>query len=199
VNCHGPWLRWNERIGVTACLGVSLLTEQGVPFSCTGDQPTALVLLLARALSGRALYCEFYVSELDTGLMLLAAGGEGDPAWADSAVPVRLEPNRHYPGAAGAGTSLSFRLAPGPATALSLSPAGAGWRLAWATGEIVETRYARMGGPNAMFRFDSGSSVEAGARWIESGATHHNGLAAGRLDVEVPALAHALGLEAVRI
>jgi L-arabinose isomerase len=131
--------------------------------------------------------------------MLLAAGGEGDPAWADPSAPVRVEPNHHYPGVAGAGASVSFRLQPGPATVLSLSPAATGWRLAWATGEIVETRFERMGGPNAMFRFDAGPSAESGARWIESGATHHNALAAGRLDVEIPALTRALGVESVRI
>ncbi len=159
VNCHSEVLRWNPAIGITACLGASLLTADGVPVSCTGDLPTALALVLARALSGRALYCEFYTPERETGLMLLAAGGEGDPAWADPAHPVVVEPNEHYPGDHGAGTGLSFRLEQGPATALSLSPAGDTWRLAWATGEIVEARYDTMGGPNGMFRFDSGLGV----------------------------------------
>jgi L-arabinose isomerase len=199
VNCHSDVLRWNPAIGITACLGASLLTAEGIPVSCTGDLPTALALVLARALSGRALYCEFYTPERDTGLMLLAAGGEGDPAWADPAHPVVVEPNDHYPGDHGSGTSLSFRLEQGPATALSLSPVGDTWRLAWATGEIVEARYETMGGPNGMFRFDSGSAFEAGARWIASGATHHNALAAGRLDVEIPVLARALGIDEVRV
>ena len=199
VNCHSEMLRWNPAIGITACLGASLLTAEGIPVSCTGDLPTALALVLARALSGRALYCEFYTPERETGLMLLAAGGEGDPAWADPAHPVVVEPNDHYPGDHGAGTSISFRLEQGPATALSLSPAGATWRLAWATGEIVEARYDTMGGPNGMFRFDSGTAFEAGARWIASGATHHNALAHGRLDVEIPVLARALGIEEVRV
>ena len=198
VNCHSEMLRWNPAIGITACLGASLLTGEGIPVSCTGDVPTALALVLARALSGRALYCEFYTPERETGLMLLAAGGEGDPAWADPDHPVVVEPNDHYPGDHGAGTSISFRLERGPATALSLSPVGATWRLAWATGEIVEARYDSMGGPNGMFRFDSGSAFEAGERWIASGATHHNALARGRLDVEIPALARALGIEEVR-
>jgi L-arabinose isomerase len=161
--------------------------------------PTALALVLARALSGRALYSEFYTPERETGLMLLAAGGEGDPAWADGGHPVVVEPNEHYPGAHGAGASLSFRLEPGPATALSLSPVEGTWRLAWATGEIVEARYDSMGGPNGMFRFDSGSSFEAGARWIASGASHHNALAVGRLDLEIPTLARALEIEEVRV
>ena len=199
VNCHSDVLRWNPAIGITACLGASLLTADGIPVSCTGDLPTALALVLARALSGRALYCEFYTPERETGLMLLAAGGEGDPAWADPRHPVVVEPNDHYPGDHGAGTSISFRLEQGPATALSFSPAGDTWRLAWATGEIVEARYDAMGGPNGMFRFDSGSAFEAGARWIASGATHHNALARGRLDVEIPVLARALGIEEVRV
>ena len=199
VNCHSEILRWNPTIGITACLGASLLTAGGVPVSCTGDLPTALALVLARVLSGRALYCEFYTPERETGLMLVAAGGEGDPAWADPDHPVVVEPNDHYPGAEGAGTSVSFRLEPGPATAISLSPVEGSWRLAWATGEIVEARYSGMGGPNGMFRFDSGSAFEAGARWIASGATHHNALAAGRLDVEIPVLARALGIEQERV
>ena len=155
--------------------------------------------MIARPLSGRSLYCEFYTPERETGLMFLAAGGEGDPAWADPAHQVVVEPNDHYPGDHGSGTGLSFRLEQGPATALSLSPAGDTWRLAWATGEIVEARYDTVGGPNGMFRFDSGSAYEAGARWIASGATHHNALARGRLDVEIPVLARALGIEEVRV
>ena len=65
--------------------------------------------------------------------------------------------------------------------------------------EEVEARYDTMGGPNGMFRFDSGSAFDAGARWIASGATHHNALARGRLDVELPVLAEALGIEEVRV
>jgi L-arabinose isomerase len=199
VNCHSNFLRWNTRIGISACLGASLLAAGGVPTSCTGDLPTALALRLAQALSGRALYCEFYAPESTTGLMLVAAGGEGDPSWADRDHPIRVEPNHHYPGHNGAGASVSFRLEPGAATALSLSPTADRWRLAWATGEITEARYDGLGGPNGMFRFDSGPATEAGAAWIASGATHHNALAKGRLDLEIPVLADTLGIDHVRI
>lgn len=199
VNCHGPCFRRNEVVGIPACFAVSLLAERDVPFSCTGDLPTALALRIARTLAGAALYCEFYAPEHSSGLMLLAAGGEGDPALADPEHPIRVEPNAHYPGVNGLGSGVAFALAPGPATVLSLSPAPGTWRLAWATGEIVETRYPRMGGPNAMFRFDSGGAGEAGERWISSGATHHNALAPGRLDVELEALASAIGVTSVRV
>jgi L-arabinose isomerase len=199
VNCHGSWFRGSERVGITACLAVAWQAEQGRSISCTGDQPTAIALHLARLMAGSALYCEGYTPEAETGLLLLAAGGEGDPAWADPPGAVILEANDHYPGARGNGTGLAFRLRRGPATLLSLSPTPAGWVLAWATGEVVETRYDAMRGPNGMFRFDSGPAVEAVDDWIASGATHHNALAPGRLDVEVPALAASLGLRVVRV
>ncbi len=199
VNCHGPWFRTSQRVGLTACLAVATQTERGRPLSCTGDQPTAIALTLARRLAGAALYCECYVPERATGLVLVAAGGEGDPAWADPPGAVVVEANDHYPGERGEATSVAFGLLQGPATILSLSPTDDGWVLAWATGQIVESRYTRMRGPNGMFRFDSGPGDEALARWIGSGATHHNALAPGRLDLEVPAVAEALGIRHQRV
>lgn len=199
VNCHGPWFRGSHVVGLTGCLGVACQTAAGRPISCTGDQPTAIALGLARRLAGAALYCECYVLEIATGLVLLAAGGEGDPAWADPPGAVTLEANDHYPGVRGEATSVSFGLRPGPATLISLSPTGEGWILAWATGELVESRYANMRGPNAMFRFDRDPADRAVEAWIGSGATHHNALAPGRLDVEVPALAHALGIRSIQV
>ena len=199
VNCHGPWFRGSERVGITACLAVACQAERGRSIACTGDQPTAIALHLARMIAGSALYCEGYTPEAETGLLLVAAGGEGDPAWADPPGAVRLEANDHYPGVHGGGAGLSFALRRGPATMISLSPADAGWMLAWATGEVVESRYDAMRGPNGMFRFDSGPALEAVEGWIASGATHHNALAPGRLDVEIPALASALGLRSIRI
>lgn len=199
VNCHGPWFRGSKRVGITACLAVACQAEQGRSIACTGDQPTAIVLHLARLIGGSALYCEGYTPEAETGLLLVAAGGEGDPAWADPPGAVTLEANDHYPGVHGAGAGLAFALRLGPATLMSLSPTSEGWTLAWATGEVAESRYDAMRGPNGMFRFDSGPAVEAVEGWIASGATHHSALAPGRLDIEIPALAAALGLRAVRI
>jgi len=198
VNCHGSWFRGSERVGITACLAVACQAEKGRSISCTGDQPTAIVLHLARLLTGSALYCEGYTPEAETGLLLVAAGGEGDPAWAEPPGAVTLEANDHYPGLLGNGTGLAFALRRGPATLLSLSPTEAGWVLAWATGEVIESRYHAMRGPNGMFQFDSGPAVDAVEAWIASGATHHSALAPGRLDVEVPALAASLGMRAVR-
>ena len=56
-----------------------------------------------------------------------------------------------------------------------------------------------MRGPNGMFRFDSGDAVRAADAWIASGATHHNALAPGRLDLELEVVARALGIRSVRV
>ena len=133
------------------------------------------------------------------GLMLVAAGGEGDPAWADPPGAVALEANDHYPGRHGQGVSVSFALRRGPATMLSMSPIAETWHLAWATGEVVETRYDDMRGPNGMFRYDSGDATRVSEAWIASGATHHSALAPGRREVELAAAAQALGVRAVPV
>ena len=200
VNCHGPCLRFSETVGLPACLAVSVLSSRGIPFSCTGDQPTALALLLARLLSGAALYCEVNSAESETGLALLSAGGEGDPAWLAAGGHVEVEPNRFFPGGRGEGAGVSFPVARGPATLLSLSPVADGWRLVWSTGAIEESRYASsLETPNAMFRFDRGPAVEACEAWSRSGATHHTAVAAGRLDLEVGVVCEALGIQSLRV
>src|SRR5581483_5709500 len=114
--------------------------------------------------------------------------------WGDGGV--RLVPSAHYPGVNGAGTALAFDLPPGPVTVLSLSPIGSSWRLVWGCGELLESRYPRMQAPNAMFRFSSSAPAEALDAWLGSGATHHNALIPGHLDLELPLVANALAIEA---
>ena len=200
VNCHSEVLRWNPRIGITACLGASLLTAEGIPVSCTGDLPTALALVLARALSGRALYCEFYTPERETGLMLLAAGGEGDPAWADPRPPGRRRAERPLPGRprrrARRSRSGSSRARRRRSRSRRPATRGASPGRRARSSRRATTRWAAR---TACSASTPGSAFEAGARWIASGATHHNALARGRLDVEIPVLARALGIEEVRV
>jgi L-arabinose isomerase len=199
VNCHSDLLRRNPKIGIPACLGMSLCSAEGVPFSCTGDQTAALCLALARSISSGALYCEFYTDEIATGLLLIANGGEGGAELAKDGV--RIGPSSHYPGVNGGGSALDFELRTGPVTVLSLTPLSGTWRLIWAPGEIVEVRYPRLRAPNGMFAFrsDGGEPGDGASRWIESGATHHNVLVPDHLDLEIPLLAEALGIEELEV
>jgi L-arabinose isomerase len=197
VNCHSSWLRQNRQIGVVACLGVSLMHEAGIPFSCTGDLPAAMAGLLAATLSGASLYCELYVREPASDEFLVAAGGEGDPRWAEGGVTV--VPNQYYPGHCGAGLGVRFALRHGPATLIAMSPTSHAWRMIWASGEITGRSFDRLDGPNGMFRFNTQPGHLAAEHWIGAGPTHHPALARGVLDLELPLVARLANLENFRI
>lgn len=183
VNCHGAHLRWNERVGITACLAVARLSEAGRPFSCTGDLPAALALVLAKRVARAALYCELYQLDLLGNWLLVANGGEGDPGLCRDGSTVRLLPEDHYEGVHGAGTAVAYEITPGPATIVSFTPmphAPSGWRLIAAEGEVVDSRHPHMEGPNGMFSF-SGADVRSGFdKWAQAGASHHAVLVSGR-------------------
>jgi L-arabinose isomerase len=198
VNCHGCWFRQHPKIGIVACLGVSLLHEAGIPFSCTGDLPAAMAGLLSKTLSGSALYCELYVHEPDSDEFLVAAGGEGDPSWADNA-RVEVVLNQYYPGMAGAGAGLRFALQPGAATLISMTPSASGWRLIWGLGEITGRSFARLDGPNGMFRFQTQPGRIAAEQWIAAGPTHHPSLARRHLDLELEVVAKLAQLTSCRV
>ena len=181
VNCHGDALRWNPRVGITACLGVALCTQGGRPFSCTGDIPTGIALALGKKVAGSALYCELYQLDFPGNWILVANGGEGDLSIRAPSSGVRLLPEDHYMGDHGPGTAVAFELPEGPATLISLTPVNhtGGWVLVGAEGRILDSKHHAMEGPNGMFRFDSGDVAGAYARWCEAGATHHAGLLPG--------------------
>jgi L-arabinose isomerase len=198
VNCHSCWFRQNQQIGIVACLGVSMLHEAGIPFSCTGDLPAAMAGLLAKTLSGTSLYCELYVREPASDEFLIAAGGEGDPLCAAGG-HVTVLPNKYYPGRCGAGLGVRFALQQGPATLISMTPTLGDWRLIWATGAITGRSFPQLDGPNGMFRFATRPGQLAAEEWIGAGPTHHPALALGHLELELPIVARLAQLESVRV
>jgi L-arabinose isomerase len=198
VNCHGCWFRQHPQIGIVACLGVSLLHEAGIPFSCTGDLPAAMAGLLSKTLSGSSLYCELYIHEPQSDEFLVAAGGEGDPGWAENH-RVEVVLNQYYPGLAGAGLGLRFALQPGAATLVSMTPTVSGWRLIWGLGEITGRSFPSLDGPNGMFRFQTQPGRLAAEQWITAGPTHHPSLARGHLDLELDVVAKLAQLTSCRV
>ena len=182
VNCHGDMFRWNPEVGITACLGVTCLTESGTPISCTGDLPAGIALVIGKTVAGGSLYCEVYGVDFEGDWVLLANGGESDVSMADPTRPITLLPEDHYMGVRGAGTAIVFSLPTGPATLLSMSPvAGAegGWALVVGEGEIIGSKHESIEGPNGMFRFSSGPAPQAFQRFCNAGATHHSVLTPG--------------------
>ena len=198
VNCHGDMFRWNPEVGITACLGVTCLTEAGTPLSCTGDLPAGIALVMGKAVAGGSLYCEVYGVDFEGDWVLLANGGESDVSMADPGRPITLLPEDHYMGVGGPGAAIVFSLPTGPATLLSMSPiAGAegGWALVVGEGEIIGSRHESIEGPNGMFRFSSGPASEAFQRFCNAGATHHSVLTPGHHLRTLQLMAEWMGFE----
>ena len=199
VNCHGLFFRGNNLIGITACLGVSLLSSSGDRSAAPETSPLDSRCNWRRRLAGGALL-QRVLARLSfrrvsccsrRGAKVTTHGVGRVPSRICSQTVTILERSVKVPRCLSRSIMSRRRF--------SLSPLDHGWRLSWATGEIVDSRYPRMGGPNAMFRFDSGHVKDAGNAWIGSGATHHHALADGRLDLKIPLLAAALGVEDVRV
>ena len=198
VNCHGDMFRWNPEVGITACLGVTCLTEAGTPLSCTGDLPAGIALVIGKAVAGGSLYCEIYGVDFEGDWVLLANGGESDVSMADPTRPITLLPEDHYMGVAGPGAAIVFSLPTGPATLLSMSPiagANGGWALVVAEGKIIGSRHESIEGPNGMFRFSSGPAPEAFQRFCNAGATHHSVLTPGHHLRTLRMMAEWMGFE----
>ena len=198
VNCHGPALRFNPAIGITACLAVTEMAKTNRHFACTGDLPAGIALALGKAVAGSALYCELYQLDLTSDWLLVANGGEGDTSIADPRHPIKLTLEEHYMGDKGPGVAVAFNIAKGPATLTSLSPvpsAKGGWALIIAEGSIIDSKHDAMEGPNGMFRFDSGSVEISYQSWCLAGATHHAALLPGLRGRELEAATTALGIE----
>lgn len=198
VNCHGPRLRFNDTIGIAACLAVSRCTAAGTPFACTGDVPTAVALVIGQHLTGSALYCELYQLDLAEDWILVANGGEGDWTYRDEARSAALLPEDHYSGEHGAAVASSFSVRLGAATLMSLSP-GIGrdgrWGLVVAEGAVIGSRHDGMEGPNAMFRFDGVHVADGYRQWCRRGATHHAALVPGRARARVERVAAHLDID----
>lgn len=199
VNCHGPLVRDNPDLGVTACLALSLLARDGIMLSCTGDLPVALALAMGQAVAGAALYAELYAVDRPGDWILAANGGEGDTRAARHG-SVRLLPELHYLGVHGAGVAVAFEYEPGPITLASITPlrgARGGWRLVLADGCVIDSRHQAMEGPNAMIRIDGVPALTAYAAWCDAGASHHAAISPGRWSTELVVAAAYLGIEAV--
>lgn len=197
VNCHGPVFRESPTIGIAACLAVSRLTDDGVPFSCTGDLPTAIALRLGRLIASYALYGELYGFDLEEDWALFANGGEGDLAAAVDGT-CHVLPQGHYPGHNGTGAAVAFDVPSGPATLMSLTPLDrqpSSWRLVMAGGHVVGAGHTGLRAPNARFRFEQAPVAQAYEGWCAAGATHHAVLLDGDRRALLRATANLLSIE----
>jgi len=62
----------NSELGITPCLGTTLLTTEGIPFSCEGDISTTIALLIMKEITGDSVCAEHYILDYEKNAILLA-------------------------------------------------------------------------------------------------------------------------------
>lgn len=191
INCHSPEFMGSEDVGVVACLAASGPT----PTACTGDVPTAWLLLLMRLLSGSGIYCEPYTIDDSRGAALLANCGIG---MASMAVPetLRTVPSQYYPGVNGRGDSVAMTVLAGDATFVT----SRGWQsgdveVVVCEGRITEDRLPVFGGAHGFFQPLDGDGRAMVSRLTQLGTTHHGVLALGARLGELRLLGDLLGIK----
>lgn len=202
LNCHGANCLRNPQIGVTACYSLGVQNSQGRPFTCTGDLPTALAMLLLKQLSGVAMYTEVQVMDEARNALVIANSGEGEEAIRRAQSPACVRGNTNFKGVHGRGASFAYPLQAGPATVVSLTPTPNGkqpFRLIAAEGDILEETLPDTGSLAGFFRFAHTNLTDGYTRWLEAGAVHHAGTAIGHWSGELAEVAKLLNFEFIGI
>jgi L-arabinose isomerase len=202
VNCHAGVCLRNPGIGLTACYSLGVQNKLGRPFTCTGDLPTALAMLVLKNLSGVSMYTEVQVMDEKRGAIVIANSGEGEDGIRRAGCQSNVMGNKNFKGVHGWGASFAYPLKPGPATIVSFTPSpkqAKPYQLIVAEGEILKERLPDAGGLAGFFRFAHADLHEGYTRWLEAGPVHHAGTTTGHWARELAAAAELLNVGFVKI
>jgi len=201
LNCHGACWR-NPKIGITGCYSLGVQNAEGRPFTCTGDLPTAVAMLLLKRLTGTAMYTEVQVMDEQRRAIVIANSGEGEDGIRRKRYKSTIVGNTNFTGVHGRGASFAYPLASGPATIVSLTPTPKGdkpYRLIVAEGRILEDRLPDTGSLAGFFRFEQEDIYAAYTRWLQAGPVHHAATTPGHWVDELADVADLLDIECCKI
>jgi len=206
LNCHvGVCLR-NPEIGITACYSLGVQNSLGRPFTCTGDLPTAIAMLILKKLTGISMYTEVQVMDEKRKAIVIANSGEGEDGIRRKGSKAIVRGNTNFKGVHGRGASFAYPLQPGPSTVISFTPvhpvphsSTLPYRLIVAEGEILEETLPDAGALAGFFRFKN-TDLHAGyTRWLEAGAVHHAATTLGHWSRELKAVTELLNIDFIEI
>jgi L-arabinose isomerase len=200
MNCHVPEIRFAAEPGIAPCLALGRETSRGVPWTCTGDVPTAIAMLTAKWLGAATLYHELESIDFDTNELAIANTGEHDLGWSEGTP--QLVTNGWFDGDPHTGLCACFALRAGPATLVAFTPHAlepSGFRYVVAEGEITGRSFPRSGTPNGAFRFAGLTATDGFRRWALSGASHHSCASTGLIGEGIAIVADHLGVGCVRV
>jgi L-arabinose isomerase len=202
LNCHRENCLRNPAIGITACYSLGVQNARGRSFTCTGDLPTALAMLMLKTLTGVAMYTEVQVMDEQREAVVIANSGEGEDRIRRPAAKSRISGNTNFKGLHGRGASFAYPLQTGPATLVSLTPTPNGprpFRLIVAEGEILDDALPDAGALAGFFRFAHMKLHEGYTRWLEAGPVHHAATTLGHWEAELRDIASHLQFEFVGV
>ena len=200
MNCHVSEIRFGDEPGLTPCFGLGCETTRGIPWSCTGDVLTAVAMLVAKGLSGAALYHEVEAIDFETGEVAVANSGEHDLGWTADGQTPDFEPNPWFAHDPRTGFRVRFELPAGLASLVGFAhqpnhPSGFG--LVVAEGEITGRELPRNPTAGGVFRFSTNPVTKAWTRWASAGVNHHSAIAPGHLAQSVASVAKFAGVDCV--
>lgn len=194
VYCQSMWQ--NPDIGVVPCIGVSLLEQKGVFFSCEGDVLTALCGLMLGGLSRQAIFTEIWANDFDNDQFLMGHSGQMNLSlFEGNTSSVRVSRHPWWNGCCGRGACLQVKMPAGQATLLGLSPIqGNRWRMIVSSCEVTDRDPTPLGAPNFFIRLNKPIT-----QYLEDlgqiGAAHHLAMAYGDWTNHLKALAKLFQVE----
>ena len=203
MNCHVHGIRFGPDPGVTPCFGLGRETTRGIPWTCVGDVVTAVAMMVAKRLSGAALYHEIEAIDFTTGEVAIANSGEHDLNWCDRGCRPRLQSNPWFSSDPITGASAWFELPAGPATLVGFTPHDeehSGFRFIAAEGVVTERSFPDSPTVGGAFRFLGQDPVTAvWKRWARAGVNHHSAAGPGHFADQVETVASLVGVGCVRV
>jgi L-arabinose isomerase len=157
---------------------------------------TAIAMLIAKVVSGSALYHELEAMDHTTGELVIANTGEHDLTLTCGSRRPRLRKNVWYCDSdARCGYCAVAEIEPGPMTLIAtvLDPQGQ-MRVVTAEGAVTDRAFPRTGTMNGAFRFATGPPEAAWIAWATTGVGHHSAVAKGHQGDAVAAMSRHLGL-----
>jgi len=196
--CQSLWN--NKRIGVVPCLGMSMLMQEGVFFSCEGDLPTALSGLIMHHFGAKPIFTEIWLSDFEKNQFNMGHSGTMNLGYFENTKDVRVKRHPWWDGRCGRGACVDVGGMPhGEVTMLGITAIdGNKWRMIAATANVVDRPPLDLGCAN--FFLEPERSLEDFIRdWGKSSAGHHLAMCYGDRLKDIEVLAKVLGIQYVRI
>ncbi|MGZ8855774.1 MAG: L-arabinose isomerase family protein [Nitrososphaeraceae archaeon] len=173
----------NLDLGIAPCLGTSLLTTEGIPFSCEGDVGTAIALLIMKEITGDSVCAEHYILDYEKNAILLAHEGNGNLNFVRNNGDVEIMPHPMWKGSCGYGAVAKFSYKAGKSTIINIRPDNDDkWKMVISSGETIYFDPIQdLGIPQAWWKInmDLDDFIK---RWCSEGPSHHIAFSYGAIE-----------------